>query len=182
LTDRLNANDWIGRATDGHAGQTPTGGDEKPTVVDKVRDLAAPLCEAEDVELVHVEFQRERGGRLLRIYLDRPGGIQLDDCVRISRQLSDLLDVYIEQDTGPYNLEVSSPGLDRPLSKKSDLDRFKGASAKVRTCEPIQGQKNFTGILEGLAQDRIQLRIGDRTVAIPLDLVKKARLVNNHGE
>ena len=147
----------------------------------RVSKLAGPLCEAEGVELVHVEFQRERGGRILRVYIDRPGGIRLDDCVAVSRQLSDLLDVYLEHEV-PYSLEVSSPGPDRPLSGKDDFIRFKGNQAKIRTLQPIDGRKNFKGILLGLTADRINLRVDDKSVEIPLNQVKKARLVNYHGE
>ncbi len=83
--------------------------------------IAEPLCLSEGLELVHIEFQREQAGRTLRLFLDKPGGVTLDDCVNISRQLSDLLDVSLDEETPPYNLEVSSPGVPRPLGKISDL-------------------------------------------------------------
>ena len=89
-------------------------------IIAQTKSLAQRLCEAEGMELVHVEFQREAGGRVLRLYIDQPGGVTLNDCVNISRQMGDLLDVNIEN-MGPYNLEVSSPGTDRPLSKEARL-------------------------------------------------------------
>ena len=80
-----------------------------------VRSLAEPLCDSEGLELVHVEFQRESGGRILRLYIDKPDGIKLDDCVGVSRQINDILDVNLEG-LGPYSLEVTSPRPERPLA------------------------------------------------------------------
>ena len=133
------------------------------------------------MELVHVEFQREAGGRILRLYIDQPGGVTLNDCVNISRQMGDLLDVNIEN-VGPYNLEVSSPGTDRPLSKEIDFDRFKGNIARIRTTQPIDGQKNFRGVLSGISGGTVSLLVGDRTVAIPFEEIARARLVDYNGE
>jgi len=164
----------------GSAGQ-PLTEEMLKKIAAEVREVAEPLCAAEGVELVHVEYQRESGGRMLRVYIDRPGGIRLDDCVGISRQLSDLLDVYLEHDAA-YHLEVSSPGPDRPLSVQDDFVRFKGHRAKIGTIKSIDGQKNFSGTLMGLTADRINMEIEGKSIKIPLDLVKKARLVNYHGE
>lgn len=150
-------------------------------VVAQVGRLAQRLCDAEGLELVHVEFQREAGGRILRLYIDQPGGVTLDDCVNISRQAGDLLDVNLE-DIGPYNLEVSSPGSDRPLSRETDYDRFKGNVARVKTIRPIDGQKNFKGVLAGVSAGKVLLSIGDKTVAIPLREIQRARLVDYDGE
>jgi ribosome maturation factor RimP len=97
-------------------------------MVAKVWRLAEPLCLSEGLELVHVEYQREPAGRTLRIYLDKPGGVTLDDCVNISRQLSDLLDVGLETEA-PYRMEVSSPGIQRPLGR---LERFRTVQRQPR--------------------------------------------------
>lgn len=150
-------------------------------IVAQVESLAQRMCEAEGLELVHAEFQREAGGRILRIYIDQPGGVTLNDCVNISRQLGDLLDVTLA-DVGPYNLEVSSPGSDRPLSKAIDYDRFKGNTARIKTTTPIGGQKNFKGVLSGIADGVVSLLVGDKSVAIPLSHISRARLVDYHGE
>lgn len=136
------------------------------------------LCTAEGMELVHVDFQREAGGRILRLYIDGPGGVTLDDCVNISRQASDVLDVYLEN-LGPYRLEVSSPGPNRPLGKMADFERFKGNSVKIKTAQPIDGRKKFTGILMGISEGMIKLSINDRTVVIPYHKIVTARLVNS---
>ena len=109
-----------------------------------VEGMALPVCAAEGLELVHVEYLREADGRKLRLYIDKPGGIGLDDCVRVTRHLSDLLDVELEENYGPYNLEVSSPGPDRPLVKPADFERFKGNTAKIRTTPGHRrAKKNF---------------------------------------
>ena len=163
------------------AGKAQRPATPKTDIARQVRDLAEPLCEAEGLELVHVEYQRERGGRTLRIYIDRPGGTRLDDCVNISRQLSDLLDVYLDSGSA-YNLEVSSPGPERPLGKKEDFNRFIGHPVKVRARQPIEGRKNFKGTLMGVTADRVDIRMDDTTVAIPLEQIKSARLVDNQGE
>jgi ribosome maturation factor RimP len=150
-------------------------------VPSRVWRLADPLCQAEGVELVQVEYQREHGGLTLRIYLDKPGGITLDDCADISRQLGDLLDVSLDL-PAPYRLEVSSPGLQRPLGKLSDFERFKGCRAKVKTTRPLNGQKNFSGILNGVSGLEVQLTLDKGPVTIALSDIAKAHLINYNGE
>ena len=144
-------------------------------VPDLVRSWAEPLCESEGLELVHVEFQRESGGRILRLYIDKPDGIRLDDCINVSRQMNDLLDVNIEN-LGPYSLEVTSPGPERPLSKQKDFDKFKGNRVKIKTNRPLNGQKNFTGILMGISGEQVKLQIDEDAIVIPYQDISKARL------
>ena len=146
----------------------------------QVFEIAEPLCEAEGIELVFVEFQSEASGKVLRIFIDKPGGITLEDCTSVSRQLNDLLDVTLE-DLGSYSLEVSSPGPERPIGKRSDFDRFKGKKIKIQTLKPINDQKNFTGLLAGTIDEMVTLTIDDKTVAIPFSNINKARLVD-HGD
>lgn len=150
-------------------------------VVAQVWKLATPLCRGEGMELLHVEFQREHGGRTLRLYLDKPGGITLDDCGNISRQLSDILDVSLET-MPPYRLEISSPGAKRPLGKISDFDLFKGCRTKIRTALPINGRKNFTGVLEGVDGQNVQMTIDNKPITIAFTDIVKAHLINNIGE
>ena len=137
--------------------------------------MVEPLCASEGLELVHVEFQRESSGRILRLYIDKPDGINLDDCASVNRQMGDLLDVNLE-DIGPYSLEVTSPGPERPLAKQEDFDKFKGSRAKIKTSRPLNGQKNFTGVLRGIIGEQVNLQIGEQTVAIPYQDISKARL------
>jgi ribosome maturation factor RimP len=154
---------------------------EANPVIGRVWRLADPLCRAEGVELVQVEYQREHGGLILRLYLDKQGGITLDDCADISRQLSDILDVGLDLPAA-YRLEVSSPGLQRPLGKWSDFERFKGCRAKVRTNRPLNGQKNFSGILNGVNGLELQLKLDKGPVTIALSDIAKAYLINYNGE
>ncbi len=150
--------------------------ESKEKIIARVKELTEPLCESEGMELVHVEYQRESAGRILRIYIDRPGGIRIDDCKVISRQLSDLLDVCIEIDEA-FSLEVTSPGLDRPLSKKEDFERFKGNIAKIRIKTPVNGQKNFKGVLIGISDEIVILKSNDKIISINFQDINNARLV-----
>lgn len=157
-------------------GDPRQGREKEQKVIDRVWSLAQPLCEAEGLELIQVEYQRESAGRVLRMYVDKPGGIRLDDCVGVSRQISDILDVNLE-DVGPYSLEVTSPGPERPLAKKQDFDKFKGSRAKIKTYQPLNGQKNFTGVLLGISGDAVSLQIGEQVITIAYADISKARLI-----
>jgi ribosome maturation factor RimP len=145
----------------------------------RIRGLAETLCESAGMELVHMEFQRESGGRMLRVYIDKPGGVGLTDCVFVSRQLGDLLDVYLEEDHPAYNLEVSSPGPERPIGKANDFERFAGQWVKIKTRQSISGQKNFTGKLLGISEGIVKLEQNDIIRAIPHGEILKARLVQS---
>jgi len=150
-------------------------------IIAKIKEVADPLCESEGIELVHVECQRETGGRIIRLYIDKPGGVTLYDCTCISRQLIDILDVNLDTNW-TYNLEVSSPGSDRPLGKPEDFDRFKGKTARIRTSVPLEGQKNFKGLLIGFYDGIVKLEVNAKTVAIPYREITNARLFNYNGE
>ena len=150
-------------------------------VATDVRELADPLCAAEGMELVHVEYQREPVGWVLRVYIAKPDGITIADCAVISNQLKDLLEIKIDADI-PYMLEITSPGPERPLSKKDDFIRFAGMSAKIRTRRNLGGQKNFSGVLLGTLDDYVLHMLGTESVAIPYQEITKARLVNYNGD
>lgn len=141
----------------------------------KLEELIIPQVENEGFELVLLEYTAGRNGRLLLI-IDREGGINTGHCELISKKISGLLD---DEDpiSHAYNLEVSSPGLERPLTKKAHFRRFSGSKIRVRTAEALEGRKNFSGILLKTAEDTILLRLDDgREVTIPLDLVARANL------
>jgi ribosome maturation factor RimP len=141
-----------------------------------VRSLAQPILADHGLELVDVEFRRESHGWILRLYVDRPGGVTLDDCQRVSEELGDHLDVEDLIDH-PYHLEVSSPGLDRPLTRETDFVAFAGKTARISTREAIQGQRNFRGRLAGLVEGVVLLDLPDgRRMSIPRGLIAKARL------
>ena len=144
-------------------------------VIKQIWSLAEPLCQSEGLELVQVEYQRESAGRILRLYVDKPGGIKLDDCVGVSRQMSDILDVNLA-DVGPYSLEVTSPGPERPLAKKRDFAKFKGKQAKIKTYQPLNGRKNFNGVLLGISDDVVSLQVDEKIITIAYADISKARL------
>lgn len=168
--------------TDASAKQGTTPSITDPAeVMAAVRELAEPVCHVEGLELIHVEYQREVGGRVLRLYVDKPGGVTLGDCSSLSSQLGDIFDLKLETEDA-YTLEVSSPGIDRPVSRLSDFEKFKGALAKIQITRPIDGQKKFKGILSGVIDAKIQLKTENELVAIPFQDIIKARLVNYDGD
>lgn len=123
-------------------------------------------------ELVGVE----RPGRLLRIYIDKPGGIDVDDCARVSNQVTRVLDV---ENVRYDRLEVSSPGLDRLLKGEKDFVRFAGQKARVKTRVPVDGQRNFVGVLREAGAGRLELEVEGRMLSLDLGNVETARLVPN---
>ena len=145
------------------------------TVTEKVKTLAEPVLEDLGLELFDVQYRREQSGWVLRLVIDRPEGVTLDDCVAASREIGQILDIedFIEQ---KYNLEVSSPGLDRPLRTLDDFQRFAGRRAKIKTSEPVDGERVFTGKIRRVEEDMIILEADRREVAVPSALVAKARL------
>ena len=145
------------------------------TLVGKIREVALPLCQAENAELVHVEVGPGSNEKMVRIYIDKPAGITMDDCVSISRQLGDLIDIHIER-IGSYRLEVSSPGPNRPLNQKKDFHRFTGEKIKIETYEVVEGQKKFTGILEQTNDDSVVIAVDGKKVEIADFMISKAML------
>jgi len=148
-----------------------------------VRNLTEALCESAGMELVCVEYQRETRGRVLRLYIDKPGGVRLEDCAYVSRQLGDMLDVSTDPDIeniGPYSLEVTSPGSDRPVEKKADFEKFRGRKIKIRIRrQGSEGQKAKTvqGILSAVSEDTVEIQTARQTLSIPFGEIRRARLV-----
>jgi ribosome maturation factor RimP len=139
--------------------------------------LARSVVEPLGYELVGVEyFQRGKLGGVLRVYIDHADGITLDDCAAVSRQLSGVLDVE-DPIKGHYDLEVSSPGLDRPLFGVEQYERFRGHRAKVRLAAKLEGRRNFAGVLAGVDQGALLLEEDGETIVLPLEMIESARLV-----
>ena len=152
------------------------------SAVTRIWEIAAPLVADEGMEIVDVEFRREggRGGRVLRLYLDKEGGPSVDDLARISRQLSELLDSQVLAD-GTYTLEVSSPGINRALKKLEHFVRFVGKRIRVRTREIIEGRRSFLGLLKEVREGGIILSQEGGEFYIPLDLIEKANYEHDWG-
>ncbi|HXK59022.1 MAG TPA: ribosome maturation factor RimP [Acidobacteriota bacterium] len=149
-------------------------------IADRVERLIREAVEAEGYELVHVEYLPRGAGSILRIYIDRPGGVSLDDCQQVSRHVGVLLDV---EDMIPhqYVLEVSSPGIERPLFKQSDYTRFAGREIRLTTNEKIEGKKNFSGVLRGINEGIVELESEGKLRRIPFEQIRKANLVYRFG-
>lgn len=141
----------------------------------RVRRMAEPILEADGMELVDIEYRRERGGRVLRLIIDQEGGVTLDDCTSISHEINRNLDVE-DMFPGPYTLEVSSPGLNRPLKKESDFHRFINRLVKVKTASPVNESKTFRGRLLACRDGFVEIETESSVVKIPLDDIVKANL------
>ena len=146
------------------------------SITKKVVDLIEPVLQDMDIEIVDVEYLRERGRWVLRLFIDKEVGVSLDDCVAVNREIGDLIDV---KDIVPnqYVLEVSSPGVNRPLKKVKDFFLAVGKKVKVRTYEPIGDQRNFIGILEEFKGNSLYLLIDGKEISISLKEIKRANLV-----
>jgi len=140
--------------------------------------LIEPVVSALDYELVGIEHLSQGKRSLLRLYIDSEQGITLDDCERVSHQVSGLLDVE-EPLRGEYTLEVSSPGLDRPLFKPEHYARFVGHKVRVRLHAPVEGRRKYVGVIEGLEDEHtLVLDVeGEGRLALPLADIDKANLV-----
>ena len=135
--------------------------------------MIEPVVAGMGYELVDV--QASNGGRLLRLFIDKPGGINVDDCAAVSRHLTRVLAV---EGIDYERLEVSSPGLDRPLRKGADFARFAGQRAEVRMRTPdASGRRKFVGVLRGASEGRVNLELEGRLVALALEDLERAKLV-----
>ncbi len=145
-------------------------------IVSKAWELLDPLVELNGYELVEVEFSLERGHWVLRLYVDREGGITLGECAELSEEISRVLDVEDIVDRS-YVLEVSSPGLDRPLRKEKDFKKVVGRKIKVTMKEPVDGRKNFSGRLLGVDSQVLHVEAGNQVFPLEMEKIKKANLV-----
>jgi len=138
-----------------------------------LENVVQPVVTGMGYELVDV--QASNGGRLLRLFIDKPGGVGLEDCAAVSRQLSRVFEV---EGLDYERLEVSSPGLDRPLRKGADFARFAGHKAEVRMRTPdATGRRRFVGVLRGADASRVEMELDGQTVALELEGIERARLV-----
>lgn len=142
----------------------------------RLNGLVRPAVEALGYELVGVEYRRGRKRALVRVYIDKESGITLDDCERASHQISGVLDVedpIVEQ----YDLEVSSPGIDRPLFEPEHFERFAGRMVKVRLSPPVNGRRKFKGVLLGFEDGEVRVDEDGVEQRVPFEAVSAARLV-----
>lgn len=145
-------------------------------IIAAIEAYAEPVLRELGLELVEVQYRQESHGWVVRFFVDREGGVTLDDCATVSRAISTWLDVedLIEH---AYHLEVSSPGLERPLKKVEDFKRFAGRNARIKIKEPRDGQRVFTGILGEIQDNEFTLIVDEQPINIGFEEIAKARLL-----
>ena len=148
----------------------------KVPVSQAVVSLIEPILMAEELELVDVEYKKEGKSWVLRIFIDKEGGVTIEDCQKVSRLTGDLIDVE-ETITTTYSLEVSSPGLNRVLKREEDFLKFKGRQIYLHSLSPIDNRKKFNGILTDFKDQTVFIEVDGEVLGIPLRHVGKANLV-----
>lgn len=145
------------------------------TIEEQTEDVVSPILESLGIELVDVEFKREHAGWVLRLYIDKEGGILLDDCSSVSREAAVVLDIedYIDR---PYHLEVSSPGLTRSLKKLKDFEKSVGQPIKIKLYEAVDGNKSFICLLKAINGETLILEIDDKEREVKFSDIAKANL------
>jgi len=142
---------------------------------DRIKTLINPILLNQGMELVEIEYRREARGVVLRLYIDKEGGVTLEDCTRVSQEVGRILDVE-DLITVPYALEVSSPGLTRPLKSEKDFKKVQDRLIKVRTFEPVMDRREFKGKLTAVSDREIEILIDGEVFQIPLSSIAKAHL------
>ncbi len=145
----------------------------------RLTQLLQPLIEDLGYEFVGIDHSSNPKNAVLRVYIDHEGGIDLDDCSVVSREVAAILDVE-DLISGHYNLEISSPGLDRPLFTPQQFDQFTGEEVKVTLFAPEDGRRRFNGRITGVQEERIELDLGDAQIALNFANIAKARLVPDY--
>ncbi|MFA4916515.1 MAG: ribosome maturation factor RimP [Syntrophales bacterium] len=149
------------------------------TYKDKIKQLVEPVIESEEMELIDVECLKMKSRWVVRIYIDKEAGVTLDDCCKISNQVSDILDIH-DVLLGSYSLEVSSPGLDRPLVRDKDFIKYRGHKVRVKVTEKLEGIKNFRGKLIDFCEEEgnkvLVVDTAGKVHRIPKKLVVKANI------
>lgn len=145
---------------------------------EKLREMIEPIVTGLGYEAVGIELLPQGGGELLRIYIDRADGVTVEDCERVSHQVSGMLDVE-DPIRGEYTLEVSSPGIDRPLFRREDFARFAGQRVKLKLRAPLAGRARYTARLDGLEGDEVLLEVDGEVLRFAYDEIDQARLVGD---
>lgn len=145
------------------------------SVLNKVRQFIEPRVTELGLELVDIEYVKEGAYWYLRVYIDKDGGVDIDDCAEVSRHVDEILD---RENPIPqaYMLEVSSPGIERPLTKKEDFEKYRGELATIYAKEPYQGYTRFTGNLQGIIDNQAVLEYEGKEIQIPMEIIERAHL------
>ena len=151
------------------------------TTLEKVREIAEPVIKELNLELVDIEFFPQGARTITRIIIDKKTGVTLDDCTKVSREVGYLLDIK-DLFSHPYHLEVSSPGLERPLKTLRDFEKFVGRKVSIKTVELLDGKRNFKGILKQIRNDTVLLDMDGRLWELPSGGIRQAKLVYEFPE
>lgn len=144
--------------------------------LEQLQALLAPVVEALGYQCWGVEFISQGRHSLLRVYIDHPDGILIDDCEKVSRQVSGVLDVE-DPIPGEYTLEVSSPGMDRPLFTLEQFAAHVGAQVKIRLRSPYEGRRNFQGVLRGVEEQDVVVQVDNHEYLLPIESIDKANII-----
>ena len=144
-------------------------------IADAAEQVVRPIVEANGMELVEVEFKKLYGTPTLTVYIDKPGGVSLDDCELIHRAIDGPMDELDPTEGAPYNLNVSSPGLDRPLKTLNDYKRKLGEKVEVSLYAPVEGKKKYIAVLDEAKEEEITLKEGEKTIKIQLKQIAAAK-------
>ena len=144
-------------------------------IADAAEQVVRPIVEANGMELVEVEFKKLYGTPTLTVYIDKPGSVSLDDCELIHRAIDGPMDELDPTEGAPYNLNVSSPGLDRPLKTLNDYKRKLGEKVEVSLYAPVEGKKKYIAVLDEATEEEITLKEGEKTIKIQLKQIAAAK-------
>ena len=151
-------------------------------ILERVRELAEPIIKELDLDLVDIEYLPQKGRGIVRITIDKDNGVTLDDCTKVSREVGYILEIK-DLFSHPYHLEVSSPGLERPLKTLGDFEKFLGRKVSFKTSALLNGKRNFKGMLKQVQEGTIVLETEERKLwEIPFSLVRHAKLVYEFPE
>ena len=150
-------------------------GESEQNIISNIKELLEPILIDKNIELFDIEVKGLGGRGVLRVFIDKEEGVTIDDCTKVSRELGTLLDVH-DVIPGSYNLEVSSPGLTRPLKKPGDYIRFKGKTVKIKTIEDIENKTVFIGKLLGFIDETVSIETEGGEYLIPYNNIEKANL------
>lgn len=143
---------------------------------DRLQDLLEPVITDLGYELVLLEFAPSTGYAMLRLFIDSPEGITVEDCTIVSREVAGVMDVE-DPISSPYQLEVSSPGIDRPLTKPEHFERFLGEDVRVQLLAPMNGRKRFTGVIAGSSDESVTITTELGDVELRYSTIERARLI-----
>lgn len=151
-------------------------GTMKASIAESIIEIIEPVVQDESLDLVDVEYKKSGKTWILRVFIDKDQGVTVDDCQTISRQIEDMIEIE-DLIANPFMLEISSPGLDRPLKREKDFVKYRGKRVEVKTFSPIESQKHFKGVIGDCKEKVLHLNRNDGLVKISMDQIAQAKLI-----